>query len=239
MSVATSLFQSTRPRGARRVYLPQIYQPMGFNPRAHAGRDAAEGRTHSRLIVSIHAPTRGATIPFVMSVATSLFQSTRPRGARPEPVPSAVAGSAFQSTRPRGARHNGRCSGVRDRMFQSTRPRGARPFSPCRCLSSMGFNPRAHAGRDNLPPQEPRLKPTFQSTRPRGARLVTIRRQAGRLRFNPRAHAGRDKKRGAKHEDYGRFNPRAHAGRDLYTWAWVSIYTSFNPRAHAGRDPRP
>ena len=35
---------------------------MRFNPRAHAGRDAEQGEiARGRLMVSIHAPTRGAT----------------------------------------------------------------------------------------------------------------------------------------------------------------------------------
>ena len=34
----------------------------GFNPRAHAGRDAATNEATAKMLVSIHAPTRGATI---------------------------------------------------------------------------------------------------------------------------------------------------------------------------------
>ena len=52
-----SLFQSTRPRGARHDQCDAA--GSSFNPRAHAGRDAqADGQDHD---VSIHAPTRGAT----------------------------------------------------------------------------------------------------------------------------------------------------------------------------------
>ena len=57
-----SMFQSTRPRGARR----------GFSPAGEPSRK-----------VSIHAPARGATFPVLPNGSqVTLFQSTRPRGAR-------------------------------------------------------------------------------------------------------------------------------------------------------------
>ena len=54
------MFQSTRPRGVRR------------------GRSFSDGR----MIVSIHAPARGATLALFAVVAHFKFQSTRPRGVR-------------------------------------------------------------------------------------------------------------------------------------------------------------
>ena len=55
------MFQSTRPRGARR-----------------RSRDT----TDPVMSVSIHAPTWGATEDARYSARTAMFQSTRPRGAR-------------------------------------------------------------------------------------------------------------------------------------------------------------
>ena len=54
-------FQFTRPRGAR--LLPRIgYASFrGFNSRAHEGRDRYRAQMHGEIVVSIHAPTRGAT----------------------------------------------------------------------------------------------------------------------------------------------------------------------------------
>ena len=77
-------FQSTRPRGARLTVKSMLEAVGGFNPRAHAGRDhrahwylktlrmCFNPRAHAgrdvphhlvltRVEVSIHAPTRGAT----------------------------------------------------------------------------------------------------------------------------------------------------------------------------------
>ena len=98
-------FQSTRPRGAR-LKLKALWQnPLSFNPRAHAGRDKVPAVLEVGPVVSIHAPTRGATPPPLPPwLSVVLFQSTRPRGARlrywsiTEPI------GVFQSTRPRGAR---------------------------------------------------------------------------------------------------------------------------------------
>src|SRR5690606_37574166 len=56
-------FQSTRPRGARPLGSPTLPYSTGFNPRAHAGRDLLSRCRHTQAgSVSIHAPTRGATI---------------------------------------------------------------------------------------------------------------------------------------------------------------------------------
>jgi len=122
------VFQSTRPRGARRRQRRGIQKVCSFNPRARVGRDAPEVK------------------PFV---APEKFQSTRPRGARPlttcSPLallcrfnPRARVGreetltshlslvAKFQSTRPRGARLAKEPEKWHVILFQSTRPRGAR-----------------------------------------------------------------------------------------------------------------
>ena len=77
-------FQSTRPRGARRV--------------AVLARVATSA-------VSIHAPARGATLTVShRSLPPRQFQSTRPRGARLSVMVTPLLLLAFQSARPRGAR---------------------------------------------------------------------------------------------------------------------------------------
>ncbi len=81
-----------------------------FNPRARAGRDGLQHQFGAVADVSIHAPVRGAT--------------TKPA--------SASRWTVFQSTRPCGARQQLRCSFHEVTMFQSTRPCGARPPQPGR-----------------------------------------------------------------------------------------------------------
>ena len=79
-----NLFQSTRPRGARRHGSDGLFAARrGFNPRAREGRDKDQNSNWNREEVSIHAPARGATITGISSFSVSkMFQSTRPRGAR-------------------------------------------------------------------------------------------------------------------------------------------------------------
>ena len=144
------MFQSTRPRGARRWTLHrhtpvQVFQstrPRGARP-----------------------PTMDTPLP------DWRFQSTRPRGARRCRISVAASRFMFQSTRPRGARPGLRAFRYTQLLFQSTRPRGARRrhaavADTCQAVSihapawgatadqsqsrqqSRRFNPRARVGRD-------------------------------------------------------------------------------------------
>ncbi len=54
-----------------------------FNPRSHEGSDGSLDLYYNYLLISIHAPTRGATLfAGYGSQAMALFQSTLPRGER-------------------------------------------------------------------------------------------------------------------------------------------------------------
>ena len=170
-----------------------MIRTLGFNPRAHGGRDLEiNARGGTRYNVSIHAPTGGATSSGSTSATMKRFQSTRPWGARHDMVATLHFEMPFQSTRPRGAR---RASG-----------RANITWTAC-------FNPRAHGGRDSgsrlfIFVEEVSIHaPTggattgsitlirysvFQSTRPRGARRHNVEIWGERAGFNPRAHGGRD-----------------------------------------------
>ena len=103
----TAAFQFTRPQGARHcdtrdtaghacfnsrarkgrdmLALFMAQAGLGFNSRARKGRDtAAFAELRSVLMVSIHAPARGATCSGNRHTAIGLFQFTRPQGARPQ-----------------------------------------------------------------------------------------------------------------------------------------------------------
>ena len=141
-------FQSTCPRGARRVCkgnTPPISRfqstcPRGARPHAVVGR--------ASKTISIHVPTRGTTWYRYVRGVRWLFQSTCPRGAR---LSTANLGSWF-------------CA------FQSTCPRGARLILVLYIHLYLDFNPRAHEGHD-LCRLSCRYLDIFQSTCPRGARL--------------------------------------------------------------------
>ena len=97
-------FQSTRPRGARldgSIY----YFAVGVSIHAPTwGATILSILANIGARVSIHAPTWGATHIACGVGDDALFQSTRPRGARPPNGTAFTESNLFQSTRPRGAR---------------------------------------------------------------------------------------------------------------------------------------
>ena len=141
------LFQSTRPRGARLRLNKDDVDAYSFNPRAHAGRDCTHRGNKEAPGVSIHAPTRGATIMIIRGRATKGFQSTRPRGAR-------LDGHGHYM---RDGRFNPRAHAGRDTEVIETR----REWSVSIHAPTRGATGSIMPGRKLL---------RFQSTRPRGAR---------------------------------------------------------------------
>ena len=215
-------FQFTRPRGARPkgdLPLPGGLQFQFTRPR---GARQIFSVAVNRLLVSIHAPTGGATSWSCPPVTVNLpFQFTRPRGAR-------RGGGA---NRPRTKSFNSRAHGGRDHRlasdavprtvsihaptggatklvgkfrvgeeFQFTRPRGARPEESAR-ISRRLVSIHAPTGGATSGDYILVAGEWFQFTRPRGARPRRGLR-AGRLsRFNSRAHGGRDRVRATIHRD--------------------------------------
>ncbi len=165
------------------------------------------------------------------------FQSTRPRGARPEAVCGKLPSLVFQSTRPRGARPRYQpalrhldlvsihapargatgligMAGLALQVFQSTRPRGARP--PTQGGQSNGLEVSIHApARGATSSTVYRVAAFgFQSTRPRGARRSRKLRAKG---WFVSIHAPARGATPSSSEDCRRsycFNPRAREGRD-------------------------
>ncbi len=80
---APNEFQSTHPHGVRLQLNLIISTCLSFNPRTHTGCDLYECLSWIMRIVSIHAPTRGATRPLVRYSVSHSFQSTHPHGVRP------------------------------------------------------------------------------------------------------------------------------------------------------------
>ena len=99
-------FQSTHPRGVRRNRLRSPYPRKSFNPRTHVGCDHIDFCGHGFDVVSIHAPTWGATRCRHFDEAEAKFQSTHPRGVRLTSTMRFMTELWFQSTHPRGVRLN-------------------------------------------------------------------------------------------------------------------------------------
>ena len=124
---AIAEFQSTLPRGERP---PQhgytVVCCSYFNPRSHEGSDYVSPSFSSGPIISIHAPTRGATqIPY------SFFPPFK-----------------FQSTLPRGERLNKSRICLSLSNFNPRSHEGSDPVSSLYGCYRCNFNPRSHEGSD-------------------------------------------------------------------------------------------
>ena len=165
-------FQSTHPRGVRHIMIGSETALFNFNPRTHVGCDSASRLTCLTPIISIHAPTWGATTAqdlLKMGVEISIHAPTW--GATKFYV-NTEGSLEFQSTHPRGVRLIIIYFLLRYRTFQSTHPRGVRRLSLSFCKSSIYFNPRTHVGCDFVPCRLLYGGWQFQSTHPRGVRLI-------------------------------------------------------------------
>ena len=60
------------------------YRMDDFNPRSHEGSDTGLSPVYDNIVISTHAPTRGATQVYHLFMTILLFQPTLPRGERPE-----------------------------------------------------------------------------------------------------------------------------------------------------------
>ncbi len=192
------------------------------------------------MVVSIHAPARGATGSMSGKWSPAKFQSTRPHGARPgRPAPAlrfapvsihAPARGATAWCCPQGhacVRFNPRARTGRDvhfdlqssetDAFQSTRPHGARPPPWPHPWPRPCFNPHARTGRDLRERADGNDLAEFQSTRPHGARQEQEKIDTFLAKFQ---------------------STRPHGARPIWnpSQAWLSC---FNPRARTGRDARP
>ena len=153
--VTQLLFQSTLPHGERLLFVYISLLIKGFNPRSHMGSDLANLIVLSNSLVSIHAPTWGATL-----------------GRLPEKQYGTVSIHAPTW----GATYNFDYLNASS-MFQSTLPHGERRFGSRRNPKFLSFNPRSHMGSDAKGRQYVELydvsihAPTWGATLP--ARLVS------------------------------------------------------------------
>ena len=160
----------------------------GFNPRAHERRDglgALEKRLElfqstrprearqfidvefPKLLVSIHAPTRGATSKCRIVNIKRCF-NPRAHERRDDEAQNTTPSQMFQSTRPREAR----------------RPKA-------KVMTLVRFNPRAHERRDILQ-AVPDARDTVSIHAPTRGATRNYYRQESAWCFNPRAHERRD-----------------------------------------------
>ena len=145
-------FQSTHPRGVRRKVMSTNCRQICFNPRTHEGCDnSCDCLTALLDCVSIHAPTRGATIvrsQQIILIKVSIHAPTR--GATISWWNSEKDMRVSIHAPTRGATYA--FTIVDDRL--------------------TSFNPRTHEGCDLSCTHCPHYLLRFQSTHPRGVRLI-------------------------------------------------------------------
>ena len=144
------MFQSTHPHGVRLVRQIVIMTYESVSIHAPTRGATLHGSVLRRGIrVSIHAPTRGATHAFCDLCYSYKFQSTHPHGVRPLLKSGDIIAYKVSIHAPtRGAtlleRHT---EGVDE--FQSTHPHGVRHPIPILVSPWICFNPRTHTGCDS------------------------------------------------------------------------------------------
>ena len=122
------LFQSTLPREERQCAKTSCTTNKSyFNPRSHERSDYILLNQHTSQIISIHAPTRGATTMTLKDTVEMIFQSTLPREERQ----ILILFNGFEC------------------LFQSTLPREERQRSNNLTILLHNFNPRSHERSDS------------------------------------------------------------------------------------------
>ena len=186
--------------------------------------------------VSIHAPTRGATIPNPNKNNVDFVSIHAPTRGATETGTSKVTFELFQSTHPHGVRRTRQVHHPYHRCFNPRTHTGCDSRAPKIAVYCSGFNPRTHTGCD----------------------IINSMRATSTIRFNPRTHTGCDIQtdcvrcefdvsihaptRGAtipfaQIQPFSTcFNPRTHTGCDLLCKTTAQKMTSFNPRTHTGCD---
>ena len=102
------------------------------------------------LLISTHAPARGATISCKASKPSAKFQPTLPHGERPGSARSRAAAQAISTHAPaRGATSKASATGGFT-IFQPTLPHGERRWQGLHRRGHHHFNPRSRTGSDTF-----------------------------------------------------------------------------------------
>ena len=208
-------------------------------------------------MISIHAPTRGATQSDCGTHALKLFQSTLPHGERPYGIQTHNISDGFQSTLPHGERPQKISENTINIIFQSTLPHGERRWGGRTHSNNRYFNPRSHTGSDalhlfhrlfyyNFNPRSHTGSDSFISdtSNPLTISIHAPTRGATRLSLSHYFHTcisihaptrGATKS-GGMHLRLSIFQSTLPHGERLRLYSQKSIKYHFNPRSHTGSD---
>ena len=143
---------------------------MHFNPRSHERSDVRYSVFIGPSVISIHAPTRGATAKCQLRQRNKGISIHAPtRGATTFPAGETYAEVISIHAPTRGATVNTVIGGL-NKLFQSTLPREERLDSDLTGTKPDNFNPRSHERSDMATTDFGRETTAFQSTLPREER---------------------------------------------------------------------
>ena len=148
-------FQSTHPRGVRRVGVVRHEPFDDISIHAPTWGATGGGHIHVKLLgISIHAPTWGAT--------SKTYRQCRL-------LSISIHAPTWGATHRRMAQRHFRTD------FNPRTHVGCDGLTTTPTLSTSDFNPRTHVGCDGSPPRSWRPSSRFQSTHPRGVRHLCVR----------------------------------------------------------------
>ena len=165
---------------------------VGFNSRAHGGRDFSTSFDDWLTGVSIHAPTGGATRWLNRLALVHAVSIHAPTGGATDSAHRVSRRPSFNS-RAHGGRDKLWTAGIHSVGVSIHAPTGGATARKAVTAPLDGFNSRAHGGRDRSAGIIHKRRQRFQFTRPRGARPVSCYTPPPLTPcFNSRAHGGRD-----------------------------------------------
>ena len=144
-------FQSTHPHGVRLHNAAFFLQNVVFqSTHPHGVRPKYVVKYARIYFVSIHAPTRGATLIFLITKYYKImFQSTHPHGVRHTFARGRQTEQSFQSTHPHGVRHHDNILTYLYNFCFNPRTHTGCDFKHGILVTSIfSFNPRTHTGCD-------------------------------------------------------------------------------------------
>ena len=164
--------------------------------------------TVNRFYISIHAPARGATFVEKRAAYVEIFQSTLPRGERQHRLGGACSCHNFNPRSREGSDFNVYIKIIYHFYFNPRSREGSDALYVESSNSANYFNPRSREGSDRSSQPIAVVYFPFQSTLPRGERLHHISIQYLAHNFNPRSREGSDL---CIHRSYGLTEISIHA----------------------------
>ena len=145
-------------------------------------------------MISIHAPTRGATIPECMTATTQMhFNPRSHEGSDANARERARRQNISIHAPTRGATIKKLPKRDQSSDFNPRSHEGSDIEGGVGVGVTSDFNPRSHEGSDDVKPWVDGWSDTFQSTLPRGERPRSLVVLYELFDFNPRSHEGSDK----------------------------------------------